>query len=118
MKKSIKLVSILMMAIMIIMIAMPTFAAVKPDDVTISANMNDIDSDDTIKGKAGKIIGTLQWIGIVGGVIIMAIFGIKYMMGSIEEKAEYKKTMVPYIVGAVVVMAAPQIAKLIFNMVA
>ena len=39
------------------------------------------------------------------------------MMGSLEEKAEYKKTFVPFIVGAIVIFAAPQIAKLIFNIV-
>ena len=55
-------------------------------------------------------------IGIIAGVAIIAIFGIKYMMGSLEEKAEYKKTMIPFIVGAVVLMLAPQIAKFIFTM--
>lgn len=30
------------------------------------------------------------------------IIGIKYMTGSLEEKANYKKTMVPYLVGCVI----------------
>ena len=39
------------------------------------------------------------------------ILGIKYMTGSAEEKAEYKKTMVPYLVGAVILFGAAAIAQ-------
>jgi len=31
-------------------------------------------------------------------------------MGSAEEKAEYKKTMIPYLIGALILFAAVQIA--------
>jgi len=37
------------------------------------------------------------------------------MMGSLEEKAEYKKSMIPLIIGIVVVMSATTIAKLLFD---
>ncbi|MEI3401230.1 MAG: hypothetical protein V8R51_02250 [Clostridia bacterium] len=43
----------------------------------------------------------MQTVGIVLSVVILIILGIKYMMGSAEEKAEYKKTMIPYLIGAV-----------------
>ena len=118
MKKSIKMISILMIALMIIMAATPVFASnpLNPEheidqivpDYNSSRNTDFIDV-------VGKIIGFLQWAGVIAGVVIIAIFGIKYMMGSLEEKAEYKKTMIPFIVGAVVLIAAPQIAKLIFS---
>ena len=36
-------------------------------------------------------------------------------MGSAEEKAEYKKTMLPYVIGAILVFAASNIAGLVFN---
>ena len=114
MKKSMKILSILMITVMLVMVATPVFAqdagqVIEGIDTTYSG-------DDTIKAKIGKFIGFLQWIGIIAGVAIIAIFGIKYMMGSLEEKAEYKKTMIPFIVGAVVLMLAPQIAKFIFTM--
>lgn len=44
------------------------------------------------------------------------MLGVKYMLGSVEEKAEYKKSFVPLIVGAVVVMAATQIATMLFSL--
>lgn len=121
MKKSIKIVSILMIAMMLIMTTTPVFATQKAGDVVNAVSgdiaVKDPTSDGTLRKKVGQIIGVLQWIGIVAGVAIIAIFGIKYMMGSLEEKAEYKKTMIPFIVGAVVLMLAPQIAKLIFSIV-
>ena len=51
-------------------------------------------------------------ISIVGSgvaVIALIILGIKYMMGSVEEKAEYKKTMMPYVIGALMVFGASAI---------
>ena len=36
-------------------------------------------------------------------------------MGSAEEKAEYKKVMIPYLIGAVLIFAAPYIADAIYN---
>ena len=42
--------------------------------------------------------------------------GIKYMMGSAEEKAEYKKVMLPYIIGAVLIFAGVNIASAIYKM--
>ena len=116
MKKSMKIVSVLMIALMIVMVATPVLA-VDPgkaiDGVKIQYGGNQ-----DFSAKVGKIIGFLQWAGAIAGVLIITILGIKYMMGSLEEKAEYKKSMIPLIVGAVVLIAAPQIAKLIFSIFA
>lgn len=108
MKKSIKILSILMMAIMIIMVATPVFAdnTITPIEPTDTGNILTL---------AGKILGFLQWIALIGGTILIAILGIKYMMGSLEEKAQYQKSMVPLIIGIIVVMGATFIAKLLFD---
>ena len=46
---------------------------------------------------------------------MLVVIGIKYMMGSAEEKAEYKKTLMPYIIGAALVFAASAIAGIIYG---
>ena len=46
---------------------------------------------------------------------ILMVLGIKYMMGSAEEKAEYKKTMIPYLIGAVLLFAAVNLATYIYG---
>ena len=115
MKKSIKIVSILMIAMMLIMVSTSVFAVNPGDAIGQVEGQITYGGNPDFSTKVGKIIGFLQWAGAIAGVLIITIFGIKYMMGSLEEKAEYKKSMIPFIVGAVVLIAAPQIAKLIFS---
>lgn len=110
-----KVVSILMIAVMMIMMVTPVFAVDMGGAINEVEGKIKYDGNADISTKIGNIIGFLQWAGAIGGVLIITIFGIKYMMGSLEEKAEYKKTMIPFVVGAIVLILAPQIAKLIFN---
>lgn len=56
--------------------------------------------------KVNPILGTITVIGIVISAITLTVLGIKYMIGSVEEKAEYKKSMIPYIIGVVLLLAA------------
>lgn len=62
-----------------------------------------------------NIMGVINVAGVVIAVIIVMILGIKYMMGSAEEKADYKKTMIPYLVGAILIFAGPTIANVIYQ---
>lgn len=82
--------------------------------VTINPNKNNTTD---IAGVGNKIMGILQVIGILTAVIILMVLGIKYMMGSAEEKAEYKKTMIPYLIGAILIFAATTIANAVYNFV-
>ena len=115
MKKSLKIVSIMMMAIMMIMVATPVFAnSINVEDIIDKTKPTSVDTS-SVQGLIGKILGFLQWGAIAGGVLIITILGIKYMMGSLEEKAEYKKSMIPLIVGIIVVMGASTIANVLFK---
>lgn len=61
-----------------------------------------------------KIIQIASTIGSIVSVIVIIVLGIKYMMGSVEEKAEYKKSLLPYIIGAAFVFAASNIANMVY----
>ncbi len=63
----------------------------------------------------GKIVGTLQSVGTVVSVLILVVLGIKYMLGSAEERADYKKTMMPYLIGAVLIFASVTIANMVYQ---
>lgn len=112
--KVLKIVSTILMVMMIVSIAVTSFAAgaLTPDQVTGTQGDN---------GKmleiGQKIVGFLQAFGIILSVIILIIIGIKYMMGSAEEKAEYKKTLMPYFIGAVLIFAASAFAQAIYSFV-
>lgn len=70
-----------------------------------------------ITSKANPIIGAIVTVGVVVSVITMCILGIKYMVGSVEERAEYKKSMIPYLVGAVLLFAGSVVVSIIANLV-
>ena len=63
-----------------------------------------------------NLVSIITTIGIIVAVIVLLIIGIKYMMGSASEKAEYKKTMIPYLVGALIIFGASAIAKAVIAM--
>ena len=48
-------------------------------------------------------------------VLAIIIIGIKYMLGSVEEKAQYKETLGPYFLGAVLVFGITNILTIIYN---
>ena len=68
-----------------------------------------------IKTFGNNIVSVITTIGIVASVIILIIIGLRYMLGSIEEKAQYKKSMIPYIIGAGLVFTASFIANIIYD---
>lgn len=65
-------------------------------------------------GVANIIVGVIRRIGELVAVIMLSVIGIKYIMGSVEEKAEYKQTMWPYIIGAILIIAGAEITNIIF----
>lgn len=100
------------------MLSTVAFAATNSDTVINQMQKEDIGSQsDQLSKLGGKVLSALQVIGFIAGAIILVVLGLKYMMGSLEEKAEYKKTMIPYLVGAIIVIAAPTLAKGIFSMI-
>ena len=81
-------------------------------------NKTDYSGVNDISGIGGKVMGIINTFGVVVAVVVLMVLGIKYMMGSAEEKAEYKKTMMPYVIGAVLIFAATTIANAIYNFAA
>lgn len=81
--------------------------AYKPDD-TVSA-----DDAEKLESKISVILTVITTIGIILSVLMLAFIGIKYMLGSVEEKAEYKKDMVPYLVGAILLFGITTIIKVL-----
>lgn len=121
MSKTIKLMSVLLIATMVIVSLSNVVCATDANTILSSLenemkqNTTKVEGGEDITNLAGKIINFLQYAAILAGAVILAVLGIKYMMGSVEEKAEYKKSFVPLIIGIVVVMGAVSIANIIFQ---
>lgn len=111
-KKTIRVITILVTILAVVMVGATSFAA----EISINTINGKGDVDVTQIGTVGNKIATiLRAIGTVLLVVVLMVLGIKYMMGSAEEKAEYKKTMIPYLVGAILVFGATQIAGAVLN---
>lgn len=80
----------------------------------IQANGNAEAAGDMVE-VVGRILGLVRNIAVVLAVIIIAYLGIKFIMGSPEEKSEYQKSFIPLVVGIVVVVGAVQIATMLFG---
>lgn len=117
MKKTIKIMSILLVTIMFVTILATGVNATSNSASDLINQMNPNYSDQSgIAGVGQKIVNILATIGVVVAVIVLLVIGIKYMMGSASEKAEYKKTMIPYLVGAVLIFGTSAIAKVVVSM--
>ncbi len=108
MKKIVKLIPIMLLAIILLSTVSTVFAVTDPSSLTGT----DTKSFDAI---GQRIIGMVQAIGSIASVLVLVVLGVKYMMGSAEEKAEYKKTFIPYLIGAILVFAASNLASMIFG---
>lgn len=106
-----------MLAITISGMMYSTLSLAAPDGVDPSkfTTKEGTEASEAIKGFGNNILGMVSTGASVLAVIILIVLGVKYMMGSAEEKAEYKKTLLPYAIGAVFVFGAGAICSVLFN---
>lgn len=64
---------------------------------------------------ANVIVWLVRTVGESIAVIMLLIIGIKYILGSVEEKAEYKQSMWPYVLGAVLIFAGAALTDIIYK---
>ena len=71
--------------------------------------------ENKLASASNEVYGMLSSVGMVASVIVGIILGIKYMMASVEEKANVKESLTPYFIGCIVVFGAFGIWKLVIN---
>jgi len=106
-----KIVSIVVVMIMSLIILNNFTFAYDPGNIE-----PDHSNTEMVVNVGNDIAGIIQVVGVISSVIVIAILGIQYMLGSLEEKAKYKETLMPYFIGAVLVFAASSISQLVFDM--
>ena len=110
-EKTTKIVAMIILAIMVVAVASTVFAAIDPSTYKGESSV----STTKIDSLGNTIINIVSTVGSIASVLVVVVLGIKYMMGSAEEKAEYKKTLLPYVIGAALVFAASAIAGVVYN---
>ena len=112
-KKTMKIIFFIAMVLCIIAVSTLVLADAGFNATSLNGTASSASGD--IQKLGNRIIGVLQAVGIVVSVVVVIVLGIKYMMGSVEEKAEYKKTMMPYLIGAALIFAASAISMMVMN---
>lgn len=113
MRKINKIILVLIITFVLINVFGVVFAKVNPDDY----NPSSLTDDDTklAFAKTQMILGAIRNISIVVSVITLMIIGLKYIIGSAEEKANYKETMIPYIIGCILAVSGTTLVSFIYN---
>lgn len=80
-----------------------------------SLHLQELGSENLLVEKVGIILGAINVVGVVISVITLMIIGMRYMLGSVEEKAEYKKTMGTYVLGVFLVVSITTLPNILYN---
>ena len=87
----------------------------KGDKFINSATENKIETN-MVQNLSNTIYNILLVAGIIIAIIIGMVIGIMFVTGSVEQKANVKKLLIPYIVGCVVVFGSFVIWKIAVTM--
>ena len=68
-----------------------------------------------LQNTSNEIYNILLTCAVIVAVIISAILGIKFMLGSMEEKAQIKEKLIPYVIGCVIIFGAFGIWKIVLT---
>lgn len=105
------IISIALVCITLLIIMSTNVIAVNPDEYEPSQTI----TSNNFLGKAGIVLGWIKYVGILISVIVLTVIGIKYIFSSVEGKAEYKKAMLPYILGCFLLVGISIVIGLIEN---
>lgn len=112
-KRKIKLTIIMFLTIIMMMsvynICFAGSGKIETSGVTIQY------SDNEFQLISESILGFVQILGSAVAVIMIVVIGIRYMLGSVEEKAEKKQTFIYYLIGAVLIFITVNIVSIVYN---
>lgn len=108
-----KLIKLLLICILIIIAIQSTVFADDSinTDFELGTTLGIHENDDII----GNIVGKLQVVGSVISVVALCVIGIRYMLSSLEEKAEMKGVIIYYVIGAILIFATSNILSVVYN---
>lgn len=111
-----KILIIICLILFIISIILPQYAYAEDIGLgDLSSYKGSNPNPENLTARVGKILGYIQVIGTIISVAMLIVIGIKYMLGSIEERAEYKKTLMPYTIGAIIIFTGTLLPQIIYN---
>jgi len=75
------------------------------------------DDSSKLVTKVTSITSVIRVVGIFVSVATLSGLGLKFMFASVEERAQYKQSMIPWLIGAIMVFTMTTIPTLIYDMI-
>lgn len=115
--KILKLIAIISVFIIVSVFPVKVFSSWVDDaDNFLKSAGNSITVDkNQLTSASDEIYNTLTSIGMIVAVIVGMILGITYMMTGAVDKAKVKESIMPYLLGCIVIFGAFGIWKLVIN---
>ena len=108
------IIKVLITIVLIIMMFAPTINATKyqvhPEYYESSRYLE----SETFKF-GGRVAGIIQIVGTIVSIGALIVIGIRYAVSSVEDKAEYKERMLPYIIGCVLLFGSTNIVNILYK---
>lgn len=115
--KNITKILIITLIILLIISAVTIAYGASTQDAITAMNGMENNISDTSGGKLGgvlnSIIGLIQVAGTGIAMIMVTVFGIKYIMAAPSDKADVKKQIAPMIIGAIVLFGSVNLVNII-----
>lgn len=105
-----KIVCVLLLVFIVLMVNIATVFAY---ELPVNVNPKGQTIDPNVSSTGNKILAYIQGIGTFIAVGVLMFLGIKYMTASANEKADIKKSIIPYIIGAIILLVAVNIVPII-----
>lgn len=116
---------ILKNSVIILITILLAFAFVQPsfaNETTVGDIVNNVSKDNgtALDSNINKVSATvINWIwaiSIIISIIVLMVIGIQYIIGGTQAKADYKKSLIPVVVGIVLIVFATTIVKFLYGM--
>lgn len=85
------------------------------DDFLAAANTNYTINESALQETSRSVYNILFTIAVIIAFAVGMIIGIQFIVGSIDDKAKVKETLVPYVIGVAVIFSAFGIWKIVVN---
>ena len=107
---------LLFLSLFVIILSITTVSLAKTSSLIMPLKITIGDSPNVpINNIAGPLVGMAQWAGMAIGTGMILYIGIKYVTAGASGKADAKSTVVPWIIGSIVIMCAGTIVTGIFD---
>ena len=115
-----KKVFVIITAVMLISILSVNIYAIELNDVVtamkdVRNTDNSIGKDKGIMAVINDVMGLLQLAGTGIAVVTVTILGTKYMLSSVDQKAEIKNKAMPVVIGCIILFAAVNLVAIVAN---